>query len=79
VSQRKHALSQVYEGLLLKMGEKGNDGGQFSTPREIIRAMVRVVDPRIGETIYDPAAGAPRGAMRYCPNGITRKEGITVP
>ena len=39
-------LSQVYEGLLLKMGEKGNDGGQFFTPREIIRAMVRVVDPQ---------------------------------
>jgi type I restriction enzyme M protein len=50
-------LSQVYEGLLLKMGEKGNDGGQFFTPREVIRVMVRVVDPKIGETIYDPGCG----------------------
>jgi type I restriction enzyme M protein len=50
-------LSQVYEGLLLKMGEKGNDGGQFFTPREIIRAMVKVIDPRIGETVYDPGCG----------------------
>jgi type I restriction enzyme M protein len=50
-------LSQVFEGLLLKMGEKGNDGGQFFTPREIIRAMVNVIDPQIGETIFDPAAG----------------------
>ena len=50
-------LSQVYEGLLLKMGEKGNDGGQFFTPREIIRAMVRVINPRIGETVYDPGCG----------------------
>lgn len=50
-------LSQVYEGLLLKMGEKGNDGGQFFTPREIIRAMVRAIDPRIGETVYDPGCG----------------------
>jgi type I restriction enzyme M protein len=50
-------LSQVFEGLLLKMGEKGNDGGQFFTPREIIRAMVRVIDPQTGETIFDPAAG----------------------
>ena len=50
-------LSQVYEGLLLKMGERGNDGGQFFTPREIIRAMVKVVDPKIGETIYDPGCG----------------------
>jgi type I restriction enzyme M protein len=51
------ALSQVYEGLLLKMGEKGNDGGQFFTPRQIIHAMVQVIDPQPGETIYDPAAG----------------------
>lgn len=50
-------LSQVYEGLLLKMGEKGNDGGQFFTPREVIRAMVRVVDPKIGERVYDPGCG----------------------
>jgi type I restriction enzyme M protein len=50
-------LSQVYEGLLLKMGEKGNDGGQFFTPREVIRAMVRAVEPRVGETVYDPACG----------------------
>jgi type I restriction enzyme M protein len=50
-------LSQVYEGLLLKMGEKGNDGGQFFTPREIIRAMIKVIDPQIGETVYDPGCG----------------------
>jgi len=50
-------LSQVYEGLLLKMGEKGNDGGQFFTPREIIRAMIRVVNPAVGETVYDPGCG----------------------
>ncbi len=50
-------LSQIYEGLLLKMGEKGNDGGQFFTPREIIRAVVRVVAPQIGETVYDPGSG----------------------
>jgi type I restriction enzyme M protein len=50
-------LSQVYEGLLLKMGEKANDGGQFFTPREIVRAVVRVVAPRIGETVYDPGSG----------------------
>ncbi len=49
--------SLVYEGLLLKMGEKGNDGGQFFTPREVIRAMVRVVDPKIKQTVYDPGCG----------------------
>lgn len=51
------ALSQLYEGLLLKMGEKNNDGGQFFTPREVIRIMARVIDPRIGETVYDPGCG----------------------
>lgn len=50
-------LSQVYEGLLLKMGEKGNDGGQFFTPRQVIRAMVQTIDPRIGHTVYDPCCG----------------------
>ncbi|HWP28463.1 MAG TPA: N-6 DNA methylase [Chloroflexota bacterium] len=51
------ALSQVYEGLLLRLGEKKNDGGQFFTPREVIRAMVRTVAPRVGETVYDPCCG----------------------
>lgn len=51
------ALSQVYEGLLLKMGEKGNDGGQFFTPRLVCRVMVRVVNPKIGETVYDAGCG----------------------
>jgi len=50
-------LSQVYEGLLQKMGEKNNDGGQFFTPREVIRVMVRVINPEIGETVYDPCCG----------------------
>ncbi len=51
------ALSQVYEGLLLKMGEKGNDGGQFFTPRQVIRAMVRAVAPQPGQSVYDPCCG----------------------
>jgi type I restriction enzyme M protein len=55
--QHMFILSQAYEGLLLRMGEKGNDGGQFFTPREIIRAIVAAVDPKAGETIYDPCCG----------------------
>src|SRR5690606_35461836 len=50
-------LSQVYEGLLLKMGEKGNDGEQFVTPSQVIKAMVQVINPTIGETVYDPCCG----------------------
>lgn len=50
-------LSQVYEDLLLKMGEKNSDGGQFFTPREVIRAMVHTVKPHLGQTVYDPCCG----------------------
>lgn len=50
-------LSQVYEDLLLKMGEKNSDGGQFFTPREVIRAMVHTVNPALGQKIYDPCCG----------------------
>ncbi|MBI4983818.1 MAG: N-6 DNA methylase [Rhodocyclales bacterium] len=45
-TQHQFMLSQVYEGLLRKMGEKNSDGGRFYTPRELIRAMVRAVNPR---------------------------------
>lgn len=51
------ALSQVYEGLLLKMGEKNNDGGQFFTPRQVIKAAVKAIDPQPGQSIYDPCCG----------------------
>ena len=55
-------LSQVYEGLLLRMGEKNNDGGQFFTPREIIRAMIRTIKPLVKKdggyaVFYDPCCG----------------------
>ena len=55
--QHQFALSQAYESLLLKMGEKNNDGGQFYTPREVVRAMIEVVNPRLGEKVYDPCCG----------------------
>lgn len=50
-------ISQAFEGLLPRLGEKKNDGGQFFTPREVIRAIVRTVDPQLGKTIYDPCCG----------------------
>jgi type I restriction enzyme M protein len=55
--QHFFTLSQVYEDLLLKMGEKNSDGGQFFTPREVIRAMVHTVKPKLGQTVYDPCCG----------------------
>lgn len=47
-------------------GEKGNDGGQFFTPREVIRAVMRAVDPKAGETVYDLGCGTPAGMSRQC-------------
>ncbi len=40
-------ISQIYENLLLKMGEKSGDGGQFFTPREIVRAMVKLLNRKL--------------------------------
>jgi type I restriction enzyme M protein len=51
------AISQVFEGLLLKMGDKGNDGGQFFTPREVVRVMVEFLNPTLEDTVYDPCCG----------------------
>lgn len=67
-------LSQVYEDLLLKMGEKNSDGGQFFTPREVIRAMVHAIDPQPGETIYDPGCGT-GGFLAVAYEHIARKQG----
>jgi type I restriction enzyme M protein len=50
-------VSQAFEGLLPALGEKKNDGGQFFTPREIIRAVVGAVDPKLDSTVYDPCCG----------------------
>ena len=57
-SKDKHELSDLYETKIKNMGNAGRNGGQYYTPRPLIRAMVQVIDPQIGETIYDGAAGS---------------------
>lgn len=69
-------LSQVYEDLLLKMGEKNSDGGQFFTPREVIRAMVHTVNPTLGKKIYDPCCGT-GGFLAIAYEHIARKLGAS--
>jgi len=56
--KEKHELSHLYESKLKNMGNAGRNGGEYYTPRPLIRAIVEVVDPQIGETIYDGAAGS---------------------
>src|SRR6202050_2602947 len=54
----KHELSHLYEAKIKNMGNAGRNGGEHYTPRPLIRAMVQVVKPKIGERIYDGAVGS---------------------
>jgi type I restriction enzyme M protein len=52
-----HTVSHVYEDLLRKLGQENRLAGEFYTPRPVIRFIVEVIAPQIGETVYDPACG----------------------
>ena len=54
----KHELSHLYEAKIKNMGNAGRNGGEYYTPRPLIRAMVQVTAPKIGERIYDGAVGS---------------------
>ena len=54
--KEKHELSHLYEAKIKNMGNAGRNGGEYYTPRPLIRAMIKVVKPQIGERIYDGAA-----------------------
>ncbi len=56
--KQKHELSQIYEEKIRNMGNAGRNGGEYYTPRPLIRAMVKVIAPKIGETVYDGACGS---------------------
>ncbi|MBV1879125.1 MAG: type I restriction-modification system subunit M [Pseudomonadales bacterium] len=56
--EEKHELSHLYEAKIKNMGNAGRNGGEYYTPRPLIRAMIDVLQPQIGETIYDGAAGS---------------------
>jgi len=54
----KHELSHLYEAKIKNMGNAGRNGGEYYTPRPLIRAIVQVVKPEIGKRIYDGAVGS---------------------
>lgn len=56
--EQKHELSHLYEAKIKNMGNAGRNGGEYYTPRPLIRAMIQVIKPSIGETIYDGACGS---------------------
>lgn len=56
-SEEIHTLSHLYESMLREMRDAAGDSGEFYTPRPVVRFMVQVTDPRLGETMLDPACG----------------------
>ena len=57
-SEEKHELSGLYEDKIQNMGNSGRNGGEYYTPRPLIRAIVNVVKPKLGDKIYDGACGS---------------------
>ena len=56
-SDEIHTLGHLYESMLKEMRDAAGDSGEFYTPRPVVRFMVEVIDPRLGETVLDPACG----------------------
>ena len=57
-AEDKHEMTVLYESKIAKMGNAGRNGGEYYTPRPLIRSIVRMIDPQIGESVYDPACGS---------------------
>ncbi len=56
--EEKHEMSHLYESKIKNMGNAGRNGGEYYTPRPLIKTIVKAVDPVVGETIYDGAVGS---------------------
>jgi len=56
--KEKHEMSHLYEGKIKNMGNAGRNGGEYYTPRPLIKTIVKVVAPEIGNKIYDGAVGS---------------------
>jgi len=54
----KHEMSHLYEGKIKNMGNAGRNGGEYYTPRPLIKTIVKIVAPEIGDKIYDGAVGS---------------------
>ncbi len=57
-NEQKHELSALYEEKIKNMGNAGRNGGEYYTPRPLIKSIIKVIDPKVGETIYDGAVGS---------------------
>jgi type I restriction enzyme M protein len=72
----KHELSHLYEAKIKNMGNAGRNGGEYYTPRPLIRAIVQVVKPKIGDKIYDGAVGS-AGFLCESFEYLSAKPGLT--
>lgn len=54
----KHEMSHLYESKIKNMGNAGRNGGEYYTPRALIKTIIKAIGPKIGDTIYDPAVGS---------------------
>ncbi len=72
----KYELSQLYEEKIKRMGNAGRNGGEYYTPRPLIRAIVQVVKPKLGERIYDGACGS-AGFLCESLDYLNAKGGLT--
>ena len=73
----KHERSHLYEAKIRNMGNAGRNGGEYYTPRPLIRAIIQVVQPKIGERIYDGAVGS-AGFLCESFDFMKAKPGLTV-
>lgn len=76
-SEERHEMTYWYESRLNRMGNAGRNGGEYYTPRPLIRTIVKVVDPKIGKTVYDGACGSAGflcEAYNYMHDKVTKTE-----
>jgi type I restriction enzyme M protein len=72
--EEKHELSHLYEAKIKNMGNAGRNGGEYYTPRPLIKTIVKVVAPKVGEKIYDGACGS-AGFLVEAFNYLTENKG----
>jgi type I restriction enzyme M protein len=57
-NEDKHEMSSLYEDKIKNMGNAGRNGGEYYTPRPLIKTIVKVVKPKLGDKVYDGAVGS---------------------
>lgn len=75
-ADNRHEMTQIYEDRLRQMGNAGRNGGEYYTPRPLIRTIVKSVNPQVGETVYDGACGS-AGFLCEAYTYMHDKEGLT--